>query len=202
MTNFDEHAAHWDDDPEKQKRAQTVADAMRRGIPLTPDMHALEFGCGTGLLSFALQKEFASITLADTSAGMLEVLSKKIEAARAQNMFAVMIDPSFSALAGKQFDIVYTLMALHHVQDVGAILKRFHKILKPGGWLAIVDLDLEDGSFHGAEETGVHHGFDRGKLQSDVQQAGFAQVAFSTTFTMHKHQKEFRTFLMTAQREV
>jgi len=54
MTNFDERAKDWDSDPKKVERARVVADAIRSVIPLSKDMHALEYGCGTGLLSFAL----------------------------------------------------------------------------------------------------------------------------------------------------
>ena len=80
MTNFDERAKDWDTDPMKVERAQSVADAIRRAVPLTADMSALEYGCGTGLLSFALQSHLGKITLADTSLGMLSVLTEKIAA--------------------------------------------------------------------------------------------------------------------------
>ena len=41
-------------------------------------MHALDYGCGTGLLSFPLKDELGHITLNDNSAGMLEVVQEKI----------------------------------------------------------------------------------------------------------------------------
>ncbi|MGE5378250.1 MAG: class I SAM-dependent methyltransferase, partial [Bacteroidota bacterium] len=78
MTNFDERARDWDSDPRKVERARAVADAMRQAVPLSNEMKALEYGCGTGLLSFALQSDLGPITLADTSQGMLDVLSEKI----------------------------------------------------------------------------------------------------------------------------
>ena len=81
MTNFDERAKDWDSDPKKVERARVVAEAIRAALPLSTDMTALEYGCGTGLLSFALQSELGQITLADTSQGMLDVLGEKIAAA-------------------------------------------------------------------------------------------------------------------------
>ncbi len=71
MTNFDERAKDWDSDPKKIERARTVSEAIRNTTPVTPQMSALEYGCGTGLLSFALQSDLGQITLADTSQGML-----------------------------------------------------------------------------------------------------------------------------------
>ncbi len=54
-----------------------VADAIRKAVPLSKEMKAFEYGCGTGLLSFALQPDLGEITLADTSQGMLEVLARR-----------------------------------------------------------------------------------------------------------------------------
>ena len=73
MTSFDERAKDWDSDPKKVERARVVAEAIRKAIPLEHSMKALEYGCGTGLLSFALQPDLGQITLADTSQGMLDV---------------------------------------------------------------------------------------------------------------------------------
>ncbi len=92
MTNFDERAKDWDSDPKKVERARAVAEAIRNAIPLTPKMSALEYGCGTGLVSFALQADLGQITLADTSQGMLDVLDEKIAAAGVTNMRSTRLD--------------------------------------------------------------------------------------------------------------
>jgi len=41
----------------------------------------------------------------------------------------------------------------HHVRDIGAMFRRFHEMVNPEGFIAIADLDKEDGSFH-TEDTG------------------------------------------------
>jgi hypothetical protein len=46
MINFDEQAKDWDSDPDKVQRARAVADAIRKVIPLSNEMKALEYGCG------------------------------------------------------------------------------------------------------------------------------------------------------------
>ena len=70
-TDFDARAATWDDDPTKVERAQAVADEIVARVPLTRAMRALEYGCGTGLLSFILRARLGDITLADVSDGGL-----------------------------------------------------------------------------------------------------------------------------------
>jgi len=42
-------------------------------------LNALDFGCGTGLLSFKLKDFFKTITLTDNSEGMISVLQEKVE---------------------------------------------------------------------------------------------------------------------------
>lgn len=50
-------------------QANTCPHAIRARVTLEPGLVALEYGCGTGLLSFALSPYLARITLADTSPG-------------------------------------------------------------------------------------------------------------------------------------
>ena len=133
MTNFDERAKDWDSDPKKVERARAVAEAIRSAIPLTPNMSALEYGCGTGLVSFALQADLGQITLADTSQGMLDVLSEKIAAAGVTNMHPARLDLSTDPLPAERFDLTYSLMTLHHIEDAKGILKKFHALLEPSG---------------------------------------------------------------------
>ena len=74
MTSFDERAATWDDDPAKVERARVVAAAIRSTLALQGSERLLEHGAGTGLLSEALGADVGSITMADTSAGMRQVM--------------------------------------------------------------------------------------------------------------------------------
>ncbi|NIV32583.1 MAG: methyltransferase domain-containing protein, partial [Anaerolineae bacterium] len=67
----------------------------------------------------------------------------------------------------RQFDLIVSAMALHHVEDTERLLQRFHQHLSPGGGIALADLDQEDGSFHPPEVEGVFHdGFDRTALEA------------------------------------
>jgi ubiquinone/menaquinone biosynthesis C-methylase UbiE len=204
MTNFDEQAKNWDSDPMKVHRAKTVAEAIRSAIPLNADMSALEYGCGTGLVSFALQSVLGQITLADTSQGMLDVLAEKISASGVTNMRPARLDLSTDPLPAERFDLTYSLMTLHHIPDAKSILKKFHALLEPSGILCIADLDKEDGTFHTDGTTDVHLGFERGELQKWVEDAGFSDVKFSTAFEIKKKidgvEKIFPVFLLVARK--
>lgn len=201
--HFDSKARQWDDNPVFRERGLKIADAIRQAIPLRRDMHALDYGCGTGLLSFPLKDELGSILLADSSPGMLEVVSEKIAAQGATHMTPVKLDLMSDPAPSRRFDLIVTAMTLHHVPDTNHILRIFHDRLQPGGYLCIADLDQEDGSFHGPE-VDVHHGFDRPDLSRRAAQAGLADIHFQTVFSIAREHaagtRDYPVFLMTARR--
>ncbi len=197
-TDFDARAATWDEDPRKHARAQAVADAIVRRLDLSPKPRALEYGAGTGLLSFALGERLRSAVLADTSTGMLEVAGRKIEAMGATHFVTRVLDLTKEPPPKDEFDLIISMMTLHHIPDTAAVLRAFGELLAPGGRIAIADLDAEDGSFHG-QDVDVHHGFERGKLARLAQGAGFADVAIETCFEMQRGERVYPVFLLTGR---
>ncbi|MFO7642166.1 MAG: class I SAM-dependent methyltransferase [Candidatus Competibacteraceae bacterium] len=201
--SFDDKALTWDADPVKQERALAVAAALRQRIPLSTTWQALEYGCGTGLLSFALQADLGEVTLGDSSPGMLTVLEEKIGAAGLTHLHPLALDLTTDPLPAERYDLIYTLMTLHHVPDTVRLLRDFHTLLRPGGWLGIADLDQEDGSFHGAGFTG-HNGFNREALRAQLFSIGFNRVDFSMGYLMEKATdqglREYPLFLAVATR--
>lgn len=203
MTNFNERATSWDDDPAKHQRAQTVAAAIRAAIRPDRTMTALEYGCGTGLLSFALQEDLGEILLADSAAGMLAVVDRKIAAAGVRHLSSIQLDLSLAPPPDRTFDLVYSLMTLHHVADVQGLLTQFYALLRPAGHLCIADLDSEDGSYHGTGFAG-HPGFDRNRLAAVLRRSGFVSVTFATVFRIRKERagqtREYPLFLMVCRK--
>jgi ubiquinone/menaquinone biosynthesis C-methylase UbiE len=201
--HFDSKARQWDDNPVFLERGLKIADAIRKAVPLNRNMSALDYGCGTGLLSFPLKDELGAILLADSSTGMLDVVAEKVAAQGVTHMTPVKLDLLADPAPAQRFDLIYTSMTLHHVPDTDQILRVFHDLLKPGGYLCVADLDQEDGSFHGPE-VDVHHGFEQAELSRRAAQAGFAEMRFQTVFSIAKEQgdstRDYPVFLMTARR--
>ncbi len=205
MSDFDEKAEEWDT-PKSRKRAANIAEAIRSEVPLSNNMSAFEYGCGTGLLSFELRKELGPIMLADNSDGMLEVLEHKIRDASADDMKTVKLNLSSDPPPDQQFDLVYTMMTLHHIPDTRHILTQFYALLNSAGYLCVADLDEEDGSFHGHDVDDVHKGFDRAELADLAEEIGFTDISFSTAYKMEREINEegetklFPIFLMVARK--
>ncbi len=201
--HFDSKARQWDDNPVFRERGLMIAEAVRQAVPLHRHMGTLDYGCGTGLLSFPLKDELGSILMADSSSGMLEVVNEKIAAQGVGNMTTMKIDLLADPHPEQRFDLIVTSMTLHHVPDTDHILHVFHHLLNPGGYLCVADLDQEDGSFHGPA-VDVHHGFDRAELRWRAAQAGFTDLQFQTVFSIAKElasgSRDYPVFLMTARR--
>jgi ubiquinone/menaquinone biosynthesis C-methylase UbiE len=203
IEHFDRQARTWDDDPAKRDRALAVAAAIRDKLPPMRRLRALEYGCGTGLLSFALQADLAHITAADSSPGMLAVLRDKIAATGAANIAPLQLDLSVDPPPAEKYGLIATMMTFHHVPDIDKLLRDLYAMLERSGYLCVADLDTEDGSFHGPDFDG-HKGFDRDELSLKAMNAGFRKVEMSTVFRITKGdaagQKEFPVFLMIAKK--
>ncbi|HSG91374.1 MAG TPA: class I SAM-dependent methyltransferase [Pseudomonadales bacterium] len=201
--DFDSRAATWDEDPLKVTRATQIADAIAAQVPLSPRMRALEYGCGTGLVSFALADRLGDMTLTDSARGMLDVVDGKIARAAARadgrSITSARLDLTTDPLPAERFDLIHSAMTLHHVPDTDALLRQFHALLAPGGFLCIADLDAEDGSFHGAD-VDVHHGFDRAVLSERLQAAGLEVEGFTTAASIARGEDRFSVFLAVARR--
>lgn len=198
-SDFDAKARTWDQDPAKIERAARVADAIRAAVTLRPTDAILDYGCGTGLLGFALRPHVGRVTMADTSPEMLAVVGEKIAAAGQTGVSVLKLAEGVPSPLGGPYDLIATLMLLHHVPDTDAILRTFHAALPPGGHLCVADLDTEDGSFHGAGAE-VHQGFDRGVLAARLERAGFTGIRFANPAEVVKDGRRYPIFLAVARK--
>ena len=129
-------------------RAKIIADEISNSVGFNENNSAMEFGCGTGLVSFNLYDKFRSIALFDSSKGMIDLLNSKIAKYEVTNMVPYHLDISNQISLDMKFDVIYNSMVLHHIHEIEAIIKNFYQMLNIDGYLYIVDLDEEDGSFH------------------------------------------------------
>lgn len=201
--SFDDRAATWDD-PGKVDRARRVAEAIRAAVTLDPSQRVLELGAGTGLLTQALRPHVGPVTLTDTSAGMRQVMEDKIAAGELTDARVWDLDLASGPIPDDRFDLVVSMMALHHIPDTDAVLANVATLLDPGGRVAIVDLDAEDGSFHG-EGHGhgeIHHGFERDDLARRMEAAGFVDVEVGDCTHVEREDGTFPLFLAVGRRPV
>jgi ubiquinone/menaquinone biosynthesis C-methylase UbiE len=179
-------ASQWESNPARVKLAGAVGRAISRIVPMQPHWRVLDYGAGTGLLTLCLQPRVGALLAVDASGGMLEVLSSKLPRAGIGNVQVRQCDLVRQSLGETDFDLVTGSMMLHHIRDVPLLLNRLANLLKPGGWLAVADLDLEDGSFHGQADDVFHHGFDRAQVANWLGDAGLENVRVEDAHSMTK----------------
>lgn len=200
MATFDERAKEWDT-PERVERARNVAEAVRAAVPMSPATRAIEIGAGTGLLGLQLAGELKSLLLTDPSTGMLEVAAEKVRRGALSTVSIAPFDLLRDPAPAGPFDLLLSLLVLHHVDDTAAAFRTMFGLLGPGGRIALADLDAEDGTFHDADAEGIHHlGFERDRVATLATAAGFVDLAFSTATEIQKDGRTYPLFLLTARR--
>lgn len=200
MSTFDQKAQDWDT-PERRDRARAIADIIRAHVPLSRSMRAIDIGAGTGLLGLALAADVGSMVLAEPSEGMLAVAREKLAADGPDNVTAIPFDIQAAAPGGASFDLAVSLLVLHHVEDTTIALRAISELLAPGGRIALLDLDAEDGTFHDDPEGIHHHGFDQAALRTTAASVGFRDVETRIVSEIDRDGRMYPLFLLTAQRD-
>ena len=186
QARFNRAASTWDENPARAQMADSIASAMRAQVPFDNTKTVLDFGCGTGLVSLQLQPYARRIIGIDSAPGMLAVLDDKVRGSSLTNVETICLDLCTQPAPQLHADIIVSAMALHHIADIPALLQTLVQLLTPGGFLALADLDSEDGSFH-ADKTGVYHaGIDRNWLVAQLQTLGVHQISAMTAHTIER----------------
>lgn len=201
---FDSIAKGWDEEPRRVQAAAAIAHAMMLALQPQADETALEFGCGTGLITTRLAPHLLAMTAMDGSAGMLDVLRQKCADPALHNLNLIHGQVP-DDLPDGPFDFILSSLTLHHIADVPAVLRAVGARLAPGGRVAFADLDAEDGSFHGDVPGVAHHGFERAELERWLHEADYSEVKFTTAHTITRTRddgttRDYPLFLVVAQR--
>ncbi|MGW8450416.1 class I SAM-dependent methyltransferase [Streptomyces niveus] len=113
-------------------------------LPVKADpRHIVDLGCGTGAGTLALLTRFpdAHVTAVDTSAGHLNRLREKAEAAGlADHVRTVQADLDGDWPDLGTPELVWASASMHHMADPDRTLRQVHDTLAPGGLFAVVEL--------------------------------------------------------------
>lgn len=197
--HFNEKARTWDADEMVKNLSSAIGESILQRVPLNEDMMVMDFGAGTGLISSQVAPRVRKILAVDISEAMLTRLADKPELI---GKVEIVCQDIVTKPIDTRFDLIMSAMAMHHVEDTDELFQTFSAHLKPGGMVALADLDAEDGSFHPEGTEGVFHsGFERSELESTVKRHGFENVQFYTPHTVAKNDRQYPIFLLVATRK-
>ena len=195
-----DHFAHksktWDMNSKRVQNAKGIAELIVNNIKLNKEMEIMDFGAGTGLLSYFVAPYVQKIVAVDNSPSMLLEFQNKCDEFSCHTE-VIEKDLSTDTL-DRKFDGIISSMTIHHLEDIPTLFVKFYDMLDEHGFIAIADLDSEDGTFHSDNEGVFHYGFDRQLLARYAQEAGFKDITFSLANKISKPHAEFTVFLMTA----
>jgi predicted TPR repeat methyltransferase len=196
--HFNKAAAEWDKGDMRQNIADAVFKTIVSRIALVNNMNIMDFGAGTGLLSFKIAPMVRSVVGVDLSEKMLEQLASK-------NTLSLNVEACYHDILEtpleREFNGIVSSMAMHHIEDTSRLFQTFYTHLARDGFIAIADLEEEDGSFHTHGNEGVHHfGFNREQLRNTIENAGFKNVRFHEAYRVEKENGSYPIFVVTAMK--
>lgn len=120
-------------------------------ILANPDAAVLDICCGTGDMTLALLAHRPSnarpILAADFSRGMLALGKRKFAARKpgSPTALAIEADALHLPLQTGSLDLVVAAFGFRNLANYDAGLREFHRVLKPGGQLGILEFSEPDG---------------------------------------------------------
>lgn len=134
---FGQNAAKYVDSPVHAKGA-----SLQRLVELLqpqPDWQLLDVATGTGHTGLTFAPHVAHVTLTDLTPQMLEKTAVLAQQRNIQNITIETADAEALPFADGQFDCVTCRIAPHHFPHIQQFINESVRVLKPGGWLAVVD---------------------------------------------------------------
>ena len=122
-----------------------------RAVLADPDAAVLDICCGTGDMTMALLKlrpqGARPILAADFARGMLSRAARKFDARRpgAPNVVPLEADALHLPLRSGSLDLIVSAFGFRNLANYEAGLKEFHRVLKPGGQLGILEFSEPGG---------------------------------------------------------
>jgi len=128
--------------PESAERARQIWRMVGVGRETCPGVRILDVACGSGINGFVLAQDDrnARVTALDMNTKVLDVAARVAEAMGVAKQVTLRRADALSGDLGREeYDIVLFGRILYYFQpdQVGAILRRAHEALKPGGIVVI-----------------------------------------------------------------
>lgn len=197
---FAHKSKHWDANSRRVQSAKAIANTILENVSLNKEMHIMDFGAGTGLLSYCLSHIVGKVTAVDNSPSMLEVFKEKSEAFECPTVLLEHDLAHDELIEDTIYNGIVSSMTMHHVENQEDILSKMHALLSEDGFIALADLDSEDGTFHSDNDGVFHFGFNRDVLENIAKKVGFKEIKFYTANTIEKPQSTYTVFLMIAKK--
>ena len=148
---WDEQAATFDEEPDHGLRDPAVRQAWADLLlPLLPEpRHVTDLGCGTGTLAVLLAEAGHDVRGLDLAGEMVAAARRKADAAGVAAEFR-QGDAAEPPYEDESTDVVLARHVLWAMPDPGEALRRWTRLLRPGGMLILVEGRWHSDDGHGS----------------------------------------------------
>ncbi len=202
MNRFDEAAKTWDQKQSSIDSSNACVDNLEKYITLKNDAKILDYGCGTGFISYSLKTKTNSVLGMDYSDGMVSRFNEKAKELDFDNIKAIKHNMNEDEIQKDTFDLFISSMTMHHIKDTNMFAKKAYECLVKGGVVCINDLEKEDGTFHAKHKNdGVEHfGYAKEDVKKIFENIGFEIISCDTVYIHERNDKEYPLFNLIAKK--
>lgn len=141
----------------------------------------VDLDCGTGFISLEASKNSELVFALDISVNMLKELYGEAKRQNYNNVYPIKGGMEDIPLFDESVDVVFTNMALHHVDDPAKAIKEMNRILKQGGKVVVTDVEEHTGEWAKEEMFDIWLGFSHEQIKEWFRQAGFKNISVNST---------------------
>jgi len=119
-------------------------DKVIAALNLHPGAVVADLGSGGGYFTFKLARAVApsgKVYAVDVDKDMIELIAKRLKEESGNNVETILATATDPLLPQTGVDLIFTVNTYHHIANRLAYFANVRKYLRPGGRIAIIDLD-------------------------------------------------------------
>jgi ubiquinone/menaquinone biosynthesis C-methylase UbiE len=142
-------------------------------LQLDPGDRVADLGAGGGYFTFRLADAVGNtgrVYAVDVDDDMIEYLNERVAEEKRDNVEVVRAEYGDPRLPADGVDLIFSVNTYHHIEDRPAYFRNARKYLKPGGRIAIIDMNGE-----GWFASIFSHFTPPEEIRTEMQEAGYVR---------------------------
>jgi ubiquinone/menaquinone biosynthesis C-methylase UbiE len=200
---FEQVSSQWDN-MRKSFYGEEVRDAVLNAAQISPDDTVLDVGAGTGFLTEAAAMVARKVIALDFSRAMSDESIAKLGKGKVEFRIG---NVEHMQLPDSSIDVVIGNMVLHHCPHPKMAIAEMARVLKPGGRIAISDLQEHNHEWLRREHADLWLGFKMGDVLAMMKKNRLENVRVDTlssccSSTQGEQKVKIPMFLASAKKQV